>query len=105
MTDRAQLAAYIAAVLRDEPDGLACATIARRLSVRDADVRATLRADPWFVQYGSTRGSRWHLVAPDGMGRNGTESEQPGVLEDVLRRIEALEARVDALGRQNGARA
>jgi|SRR4051812_20525739 hypothetical protein len=79
MIDRAELAAYVAGVLRGEPDGLPCTTIARRLGMRDDDVRAVLRADPWFVRTGSTSRARWHLTA-DGLGRNGTELE----LRDML---------------------
>ena len=62
MTDRA-LAAYIAGVLKDEPNGLPCATIAKRLGTRPATVRAVLRSDSWFVRTGSTSGARWHLAA------------------------------------------
>jgi hypothetical protein len=108
MTDRAQLAAYIAAVLNDEPNGLPCEAIARRLGVRPATVRAVLRADDWFVRTGATRRTRWHVV-PNAPGRNGTESETRDVPAAVLRRLDvfeahvgALAARVDALERRNG---
>jgi hypothetical protein len=106
VTDRPQLAAYIAAVLKDETGGMSCSAIARRLGMRDGDVRAVLRADPWFVRVGTTRGARWQLVAARaGMGRNGTGSELLDVLGDVLRRLAAAEARLDALERRNGDRA
>ena len=114
MTDRAQLAAYIAAVLKDEPHGLPCSTIARRLGMRAATVRGVLRTDDWFVRTGSTRYTRWRLIAgTDGTdaGRVGSSAETQHVLQVVLERLDALEAlgaalavRLDALERRNGAR-
>jgi predicted transcriptional regulator len=108
VTDRAQLAAYVAAVLKDEPDGLPCTTIARRLGMRPSTVRAVLRADEWFVRSGETRYARWHLIAgTEGTeaGRKGRSGETPDMLVDVLRRLDALEARLDALERRNGVHA
>ena len=102
MTERVQLAAYIAAVLKDEPGGLPCGTIARRLGMRDADVRAVLRRDPWFARTGSARYTRWQLVA----GTDGTDAGRLGMpadpLAQVLSRLDAIEARLDALERRNG---
>lgn len=98
MTEQAQqLAALIAGLLQNESNGLACETIARRLAVRPASVRAVLRADDWFARTGELRRARWHLVVPDGLGRTGTASARSDVLVVDRAEFEALRERVDAL--------
>lgn len=74
--DRA-LADLLAAVLTEEPGGLACDELRRRTRRRRLEVLKALTLDPRFTRLGSgRRGSRWALAAadareatPDGMGR------------------------------------
>jgi len=70
------LAPEIAAVLAEEPFGLSCDVLAKRLARRRADVLAALRADTRFEHGGTRRGSRWRLAPEpwDGLGRKDRRS-------------------------------
>jgi len=96
-----QLAASVATVLADEPDGLSCDALAWRLHRRRADVLATLKADARFARIGATNGARWRLVTRT----HGTEWDGIDNLGHVLGRLAVIDARLGFLEGRNGARA
>jgi hypothetical protein len=98
VTNRALLGDDLARALARAPDGLSCDALAERLRRRRVDVLATLRSDARFDCMGHTRARRWRLVSD-----NGTERDGFSAWVGVLDRLGALEARVKALERRDGA--
>jgi hypothetical protein len=109
VTDRDLLAAEIARLLAQEPDGLSCDALALRLKRRRADVLALLREDPGFARVSGGRRSRWRLVDTarnvSGRLRDGLEipaNADPwsGVVRELRGRLDALERRLVRLERR-----
>jgi hypothetical protein len=65
-----------------------------------ADVLALLRASPTFERIGKGRCTTWKLAGTEQEPRHEDASTQ--VVMELLRRLEAAEARLDALERRNG---
>lgn len=101
MTDRAQLVADLVCVLvREGPRS--GTRLAVRVGARKADVLHELNAKPLFDRVGGGRHVVWRLRGTGREPLQGDGSTQVMVVE-VIRRLELLESRVDALERRNGA--
>jgi hypothetical protein len=114
VTDRDLLAAEIARLLAQEPDGLSCDALALRLKRRRTDVLALLREDPVFARVSGGRRSHWRLVdtARDVSGRMWDGLEAPaeadawsGVARELRVRLDAIERRLARLERRRSATA
>jgi hypothetical protein len=70
----------LVAALAAEPTGVSCDTLAARLHRRRADVLLALRGDPRLARTGTTRGTRWRLVAqiPGGTEWDGLDRGERG---------------------------
>ncbi|HEY7198508.1 MAG TPA: hypothetical protein VH306_15125 [Gaiellaceae bacterium] len=90
------LADDVARLLADEPTGLSCDAIAKRLRRRRPDVVAALRADDRFVRYGKTHGARWRL-AQDAPESRPIPTRGDATVEDVLRVVRELQRLLGAL--------
>jgi hypothetical protein len=106
------LAADLAHLLAQEPDGLPCDTLALQLRRRRADVLSVLRDDPRFARISGARRSRWRLTDTtqdsqgrirDGLERHANPHADSRVIPELVARVERLERLVDVLAeRQNG---
>jgi len=84
------------ALLRDGPTS--GARLAVRVGARKANVLRELRTNPRFDRSGAGRYSTWRLAGTGQEPTHGNASAQ--LIHLVLRRLEALESRVDALAQE-----
>jgi hypothetical protein len=71
-----ELADDLRRLLGEEPIGLSCDALAKRLHRRRAAVLAELRSGSCFEHAGRTHGSRWRLARRRGRDSDGTSAPQ-----------------------------
>jgi hypothetical protein len=76
--------------------------LAHRLGTRKADVLHELHERAIFACVGRGRSTRWQLVGTEQEPLQADASTQ--LMRELARRLEAAEARLDALENRNGAR-